>query len=162
MKKIKVTIVATAAEEYPGCADILGACPDIEIVARPDSLRETGIWPACSGADVLVLDEAALAQEGAPALRAIQQYHPLLRLLLVLENNSENKTLKALSLGISGVIERASLQSMLCRAIPVLHSGDAWVSRRLVHSLGTRLLRLDGDSLSGMPACTGTIPKKLN
>ncbi|HUT40202.1 MAG TPA: hypothetical protein VM011_02590 [Gammaproteobacteria bacterium] len=162
MKKIKVTIVATAAEDYPGCADILGACPEFEIVVRSGGLHETGIWSAISTADVLVFDEAALALEGVTGLRAIQYYHPLVKLLLVLENNNENKIMEALALGFSGIIERASLRSLLRRSIPALYSGDAWVSRQLVQSLRTRLLSLDDDRVPGMPARTGAMNQKLN
>ena len=162
MKKIKVTIVATAAEEYPGCADILGACPEFEIVVRSGGLCETGNWSAIATSDVLVFDEAALVQEGPAGLRDIQYYHPLLKLLLVLENHNENKIMEALALGFSGIIERASLRSLLRRSIPALYSGDAWVSRQLVQSLRTRLLRLDGDNVPGMPVCTGTNHEKLN
>ena len=162
MKKIKVTIIATAAEEYPGCADILGACPEFEILARRSGLHESGIWPAVAAADVLVFDEAALALEGAHALRAIQRYHPLLRLLLILDNNNENRVMDALSSGFSGVIERTSLRSMLRRAIPAVYSGDAWVSRRYVGSLRARLLHHEGNDMSGVPAYTGAAHQKLN
>ena len=162
MKKIKVTIVAMAAEEYPGCADILGACPEFEIVVRSGGLCESGNWSAISGSDVLVFDEVALAQEGATGLRDIQHYHPLVKLLLVLENHNENKIMEALALGFSGIIERASLRSMLRQSIPALYSGDTWVSRQLLQSLRTRLLRLDDDDVPGMPVHTDATNKILN
>ena len=162
MKKIKVTIVATAAEEYPGCAEILGACPEIEIVARPGGLHEGGVWSAISTSDVLVLDEAALVQDGATMLCILQQYYPLIKLLLVLENGNENKIMEALALGFAGVIERTSLRSALRRAVPALYTGEAWVSRQLVGSLRTRLLHLDTDTLAGGVARASAFHEKLN
>lgn len=162
MKKIKVTIIAAAKEDYPGCADILGSCPEIEIVARPTGLLETGVWSAISSSDVLVLDEAALAQDGTTAVRALHQYYPLVRLLLVLDNSNENIILEAIAMGFSGIIERASLRSMVRRAIPALYTGEAWVSRRLLPKLRTELLRQDCDSLTGMLIQTPGIGGKLN
>jgi DNA-binding NarL/FixJ family response regulator len=162
MKKIKITIITAAAEEYPGCADILGICPEFEIVGRPVALLGQGLWSAISGSDVLVLDEAALERAGALALRSVQQCHPLVRLLLILENGNENKIIDALAMGFSGIIERASMRSMLRRAIPALYTGEAWVSRQLVQSLRTRLLHMNGEPLPGLLPCLPVIPGKLN
>ncbi len=121
-----------------------------------------GVWSAISSSDVLVLDEATLAQDGATAVRALHQYYPLARLLLVIENNNENKLLEAIAMGFSGIIERASLRSMVRRAIPALYTGEAWVSRRLVPKLRTELLRQDCDSLAGVLIQTPGIGSKLN
>jgi DNA-binding NarL/FixJ family response regulator len=162
MKKIQVTIIAAAAEEYPGCADILGICPEIDIVAQRGGLHGRGLWAALCASDVLVLDEASLDRQGVSVLRTVQHHHPLVRLLLILENTNENKIMDALALGFSGILERASLRSMLRRAIPALYTGETWVSRQLVQSLRTRLLRLDGETLPGMMPGVAAFREKLN
>jgi len=162
MKKIKVTIIAAAAEEYPGCADILGNCSEIEIVARPGRLYAPGVWAAVSCSDVLVLDEASLERGGATVLHAVHQSHPLVKLLLIMDNINEHKVLDALAMGVGGIVERASLVSMVRKAIPALYAGEAWVSRTLVPALHTRLLRLDGDALPCLPAAPSDIHEKHN
>lgn len=149
MKKITVTII-TAAEAYPGTADILGICPEIELTAQFDALHERGVAAAVAGTDVLVLDERVLTDEGAAALCALQHDHPRLRLLLILENDNENKTLEALALGFSGVIPRASLRFLLRKAIPALYTGETWVSRRVVRTLRYRLLQMDSETTPGL------------
>jgi DNA-binding NarL/FixJ family response regulator len=162
MKKIRVTIIAGAAEEYPGCADILGNCPEIEIVARPAGLDQTGAWSAISCTDVLVLDEVMLERGWADSVRTIYRHHSGIKLLLVLDNSSENKVLDALAMGIGGVIERASLVSMLRKAIPALYAGETWVSRRLVQVLRMQLVHLDGEAFPGFSALTRSIYERLN
>lgn len=149
MKKIKVTIL-TAAEDFPGCADILGICPEIEVVARQAGLHERGARAAVYGSDVLVLDETVLEREGATALRTLQHTHPLVRLLLVMDESNENKVMDALALGFSGVIERASLRAMLRRAIPALYAGEAWVPRGFARSLRIQLLRRERERYTGL------------
>lgn len=162
MKKINVTIVSAAEEEYPACADILGSCPEIKIVARPLCLYEPGAWSAISGSDVLVLDEAMLEREGLSVLGAVRHHQPMIKLLLIMDKHNENKVLEALALGFTGIIERASLLSMVRKAIPALYTGETWVSRKLVHALRTQLIRLDSDMLPGVPVLTPVIHERRN
>jgi DNA-binding NarL/FixJ family response regulator len=146
MKKINITIVIAGKEDYPGCADILATCPEFHVVACPTGLYEAAAWTAISQSDVVLLDEAVLERDGVETVRRICDSYPLLKLLLLMERENEARTLEALSLGISGVMERASMVSMLRKAIPVLYSGEAWVSRGLVHSLRNYLNELEGNS----------------
>jgi DNA-binding NarL/FixJ family response regulator len=162
MKKIRVTVITATAEEYPGCADILGTCSEIEIVARPTGLYEPGAWTAIGCTDVLVLDEASLERDTAEAVRAIYRQQPMIKLLLILDNGCEHKVLDALAMGFGGIIERASLLSMVRKAIPALYAGESWVSRRLVQALRTQLVHLDSDALTGASALSRAVYEKLN
>jgi len=154
MKKIHVTIVASAEEGYPACADILADCKEIRVMARPAGLHDPAAWSAISYSDVLVFDEATLERQGTTVLGTVRHHHPMIKLLLIIDNYDENKVLDALALGFTGIIERAALLSMVRKAIPVLCTGETWVSRRLVHALRTQLIRLDSDMLPGVPVLT--------
>lgn len=149
MKKIRVTIIAAATEEYPGCADILGCYPEIEVIARHGDVYESGAWAAIECSEVVIFDETAQMQAGTVVLRSIQHGHPLIKLLLVMENPIDNSVMEALSAGFSGVVERAALRSVLRRAIPALYSGEAWVSRRIARTLHARLLDREGRTPAG-------------
>jgi DNA-binding NarL/FixJ family response regulator len=58
---------------------------------------------------------------------------------MVVDSEQEYKTLAAVSLGIQGVIGRASTVSMLRKAIVALYSGEAWLSRGLAQPLRNQL-----------------------
>jgi DNA-binding NarL/FixJ family response regulator len=135
MKKINVTIICAGPEEYPGCADLLESCPEINIVACPAGLHTTQLRLALGRSDVLLLDDAVIDRDGFEAVCALHASHPLIRTLLISENISDNRTMAALSLGVQGVMERSKMTSWLRKAIAVLYSGEAWVSRGLVQSL---------------------------
>ena len=135
MKKISVTVVCVGDESYPGCIDLLAACPEINIVARSTGLNEADIWAALGQSDVLLLDEAVLVQDGLQAIRAIHDSYPLLRSLLILENETEQEMKTVFSLGIQGVIGRGSTTSWLCKAISATCAGEAWLSRGMVQPL---------------------------
>jgi len=149
MKKINITVVCVGDEGYPGCVDLLAACPTINIVAQPTGLNEAGTWVAVGQSDVLLLDEAVLEQDGHHAVRSIHDSYPLLRSLLILENGTQQEMLTVLSLGILGVIRRESTTALLYKAVSAIYAGEAWLSREMVQPLRRQLGQKTG--LSGLP-----------
>ena len=162
MKKINVTLVSRCEEEYPGCEDLLQSYAEINLVACYRSLGEAGLRTALDGSDVLLLDEAVIELEGPEKVHAIHADHPGLRTLQIIENNCENKTMRAISLGVRGMMERTSMVSMLRKAIMVLYSGETWMSRDMVQSLHNQTKFLDDRAL--WLAASATLPgwDKLN
>jgi DNA-binding NarL/FixJ family response regulator len=144
MKKINVTVVCVGDESYPGCVDLLTACPGINIVARKTGLDEAGTWVALGRSDVLLLDEAVLEQDGHQAIRAIHDSYSSLKSLLIIENETEQEMVTVLSLGIQGVIRRGSATSFLCKAIAAICAGEAWLSRGMAQPLYRKLGRDTG------------------
>ena len=139
MKKINVTVMCVGNHGSPDCAELLADCPEVNLVAKPGGLNEAGVWVALGRSDVLVLDEAVMEQEGHRAIRSLHEYYPSVRSLMVVEGEPDYKTLAAVSLGVQGVIGRASTVSMLRKAITALYSGEAWLSRGLVQPLRNQL-----------------------
>jgi len=139
MKIINVTVLCAGEEEYPGCGDLLEGCPGISVVARQTGLPETGTWIDLERSEVLLLDETALKQEGIEAVRMLRDSYPQIKILLVLDNGCENNAMAAISWGIQGVIERSSVNLMLSKAVAAVYSGEAWLSRGLVHPIRDKL-----------------------
>ena len=147
MKKIRITLVIAGEEDYPGCGDIIATCHEFAITARHTSLTTPGIWQDLTASDVILLDEHAVSQDGRDAVRHVHESFPFIRILLIMEKVSRNKTMEALSMGITGVMERAGVVASVRKAIPVLYSGETWVSRTLVKSLHSQLKYADEDTL---------------
>jgi DNA-binding NarL/FixJ family response regulator len=139
MKKINVTIICAGAEEYPGCGDLLEDCPEISIVARTGGLYEPGSWAALGRSDILLLDEAAIEQDGLDVVLSAHACHPLLRSLLIMENFNINKAMSVLSRGVRGVMERTATVSALRKAIAAIYTGEAWLSRGFAEPLRNEL-----------------------
>jgi len=157
MKKINITVICAGDEGYPGCVDLLATYPEINIVARPTGLNEAGTRGALARSDVLLLDEAVLDEDGHHAVRAIHDSYPLLRSLLILEDESQQEMMAVLSLGILGVIRRDSITSQLCKAVSAICAGEAWLPRKMVRPLRRQLGQETGDtsSLEDLPASSG-------
>lgn len=158
MKKVNVSIIFAAVEEYPGCGDLLDSYPEINLVASCSTLDAAGLRPALEGSDVLLLDEAVVALEGPERVRALHAEYPGMRIMLIFEKNCEINTMTAISLGMQGMMKRASRVSMLRKAITALYSGEAWVSRDMVQLLHNQSKYLDERSvwlanLATLPEC---------
>jgi DNA-binding NarL/FixJ family response regulator len=138
MKKINVTYVCAADEEYPGCADLLYSYPEVEVIARSTSLVGTVIRPALSRSDVLVVDESVLTGDGLRAVHAVHTTFPGLNILMVYEKDKNINMMNYLSIGVRGLLERRSCLSLLRRAITALCAGEIWMPRTLLQSLRER------------------------
>ena len=147
MKKIRITLVIAGVEDYPGCGDIVETFTEFQIVARHGSLTAPGIRQDLAGSDIILLDELAVSQVGRDAVRTVHESFPFAKILLIMQKTSKNKTMEALSMGITGVMERACVLASVRKAIPVLYSGETWVSRGLVKSLHSQLKYAGDDSL---------------
>jgi len=139
MKIINITVICVGDETYPGCIDLLEDCPSINVIARPTGLNEAGAWVALGRSDVLLIDEAFLENEGHDAVCDIHASFPSLKSLMIIENESRQEMVTILSLGVLGVIKRASITSMLCKAVSAIFAGEAWLSRGMVQPLRKRL-----------------------
>ncbi len=137
MRKINVTIIGAADEDETGCAAIVGSCPEFNLVGRLPGLYAPGCWSAIARSDVVLLDEAVIDHDGKEAVRMISDCYPYVRVLLVLDRKDDRRAMEAFTMGITGIMMRPSAVSMLRKAIPVLCSGEAWVSRDLVHAIRT-------------------------
>ncbi|MBT8121398.1 MAG: hypothetical protein KJO10_02590 [Gammaproteobacteria bacterium] len=160
MKKIRITIIFSGKEEYPGCGDIIATCPEFEIVARHSTLSSADIWRDLGRSDIILLDELAVSESGGHAIREIHECFAFAKILLIMENVSRNKTMEALSMGVTGVMARTSVLASIRKAIPVLYSGETWVSRGLVKSLHHQLQQAGDDSL--FPHLEGPAPTLKN
>ena len=159
MKIINITVICVGDETYPGCIDLLEDCPSINVIAQPTGLSDAGAWGAVGRSDVLLIDEALLEREGHDAVRDIHASFPSLKSLMILENKSQQEMVTVLSLGILGVMTRASTTSMLCKAVSAIFAGEAWLSRGMVQPLRKRLGQETGltdfpEELPGSPGLT--------
>jgi two-component system capsular synthesis response regulator RcsB len=139
MKKINLTIVSGGLRRFPGCADLLQDYPEFRVVAGFADLEGQAVWTAIAESDVLLLDLAAIEHGEADLISQVCEQFPLLKVLLILDQDSDETVLDAIARGVVGVMQRSAMRQHLRKAIPVLYSGEPWISRDLVHSLRKHL-----------------------
>ena len=91
MNIINVTIRCAGVEEFPRCSDLLESCPAVSIIAQPVSMSEAGAWMALGRSDILILDEAALEQDGLVSVQGLLARLPTTRVLLVIDKYNKKQ-----------------------------------------------------------------------
>ena len=135
MKKINVLISCVGPQDHPGCGDLLERCREINVLAESGELYGSNVWVALGRCDVLLINEAVIDQYGFQALHSVISGYPRVKVLLILEKESQYKTLTAVTQGVQGVITQACCSDLLRKAVNALFNGEAWVSRELLQSL---------------------------
>jgi len=153
MRKINLTIISGGVRRFPGCADLLGDFPEFRVLAHAHGLYDPGVCSAMGQSDVVLLEEAVVEHDGTDTIRSITETHPHLRILLIIDNENDDRVLEAVGLGVSGVMERRMIRTMLRKAIPALYAGEPWISRQLASSLRGQL-KQDGPDDRGGPKYT--------
>ena len=139
MKKINVTIMCAGIEGFPRCSDLLESYPVVSVVAQPENLNEEGARLAIRHSDILVLDEAALEQDGLDSLRELLAEQTPAGGLLIADKGNKKKILSAISLGVRGVVARDSLFAELPRARRDIYVGEQAVPGGRADAIGGEL-----------------------
>jgi DNA-binding NarL/FixJ family response regulator len=155
MKIINLTVV-TAGQASGSCpADLLDTVRGVNVVALPSSLHDPGVWVALGLSDVLVLDEAAIAQNGAAVVQSMHAGYPALRTLLLVAHDDNDVARAAFSLGIHGVMRYPVPAERLRQAISMLHETTSMTSEEFGKPSANRI---DVDAHRSITAHTPRVP----
>ncbi|MFV1973430.1 MAG: hypothetical protein ACC648_06885 [Thiohalobacterales bacterium] len=135
MKKITVTFVSSRDDARQHCADLVMQNPDIDLIAMPSGLTQSGAWQAISRTDVVVLDESIVQQQGFTTVRMMLDSYPGINSLIIMDNVGNDAMAWMLLQGVRGVMVQEDIGAFLARAIRHIHAGEVWMSRTLVEWL---------------------------
>lgn len=135
MIKISVTYISSRDDARRHCADLVMHNPEIDLVAIPSGLTQSGAWQAISRTDVVVMDESVVRQEGFAAVRMMLDSYPGINSLIIMDNASQDAMAWTLLQGVRGVMLQDDISVFLAKAIRRIHAGEVWMSRTLVEWL---------------------------
>ena len=133
MKIISLTVISAGHALRPSVIDLLDTCPGGNIVAMPSSIHAPGTWLALGRSDILLLDEAVIACDGAAAVRTIHACYPALRTLLLVDHDHDDRVQAAFSLGVHGVMLRTTVLARLWQAITMLYESSTMTPEKNRH-----------------------------
>jgi two-component system response regulator NreC len=137
MKRIKLMLVDDHEIVRTGLRMMLGAEPDMEIVAEADSgeaaLEQVG---ACQP-DVVVMDVSLPGMDGPTATRALRDHHPDVLVLALTIHEDERYFFQMLDSGAAGYLPKRAAPTDLVKAIRTVCQGHVY----LYPSLSTALVR---------------------
>jgi DNA-binding NarL/FixJ family response regulator len=123
-------IVADSEPIYRiGVRKIVGVEDDIRIVAQAESAEGALSAVGRIQADVMLLG-AGLAESSAMMVSGILGIAPLLKIILVMTELTEEETVELMRRGVCGIVTRSIAPDLLMRCLRKVNAGETWLDNR--------------------------------
>lgn len=155
---IRVLIVDDHPVLRHGLMSLLGAHPDITIVAEAENGIQVLPFLAEHTTDVLILDIQMKGQSGLDVAHQVRRAYPDVRIIILTTYNEESHLKEAMEAGVHGFLLKSESHSSLAESIRGVMRGERFLSPSLVSSVvgnyqelvleqAYRDARLDADDL---------------
>ncbi|MFB3917442.1 MAG: LuxR C-terminal-related transcriptional regulator [Terriglobales bacterium] len=129
---VRLILADTQAIFSAGVRKILTPDQGIRIVAQTDSLGQTLAAVSKIPADVLLF-ESRLSSAPAEAVSEILKRAPLLKIVVLVSEESEQETLDLFRRGVRGIATRSIGPELLVRCMRKVAEGETWLGNRGVN-----------------------------
>ncbi|PXW99529.1 LuxR family two component transcriptional regulator [Sphaerotilus hippei] len=127
-----------------GFCMLLGASPDLSVVAEADSGEQALTLLATARPDVVVLDLSMPGMGGLEALRRLRSREPQLKVLVLSAHDDSAHARRALDAGALGFLSKGSAPDALPQAVRCVGAGRRYLDAATAQQLA--LAALDGGS----------------
>jgi DNA-binding NarL/FixJ family response regulator len=149
---IRVVIADDHTILREGLRQLLGASPDIEVVAEAADGHEVMARVRAEAFDVLLLDMSMPGKSGIELIKQVKAEKPRLRILVLSMHEEEQYAVRALKAGASGYLTKDSAATQLQTAIRKVAGGGAFISAEVAEQL----------ALGAMPDIAGPPHERLS
>lgn len=129
---IRIILADSQAIFRVGMSKILTVEPDFQVVAQVETLGETLASVSKHRADVLLF-EARISPTPIEALAEVAKRDPLMKMVVMTPEATEEETIGYLRQGVRGIISRAISPELLVRCIRKVHEGETWLDNEKVN-----------------------------
>ena len=134
-EKIRVMLIEDHEMVRAGFQMLLGAQPDMEIVAEADSGDKALALAESHRPDVALLDISMHGLGAAETARALKLQLPQVRILVVTIHASKEYLLEMLDAGVDGYLPKRAAAEELVSAVRSVHAGNSYIHPGLVDAL---------------------------
>ena len=132
---IRVLIAHDHPISRDGLRELLGKEPEFDVVGEAADGREAielalGLKP-----DILLLDLSLAGTDGLEVLRELSATAESVRTLLLTSGIEKPEVLRALRLGVRGIVPRNATTELLFKSIRSVMAGEYWIGRDMVADL---------------------------
>jgi two-component system invasion response regulator UvrY len=143
---MKVLLIEDHAIVRAGCARVLSARPDIQVVEARTGAE--GVAAAADGADLVILDLNLPDMRGLEVLRKIRETQPQLKVLIFSMYEDPALVSQALEAGAEGFVSKNDDPDLLLEAVDQVAAGGRYLGRAVAQKMA--LASLTPDPLSGL------------
>lgn len=145
--KIKVLIADDHQLFREGLAKLLGANPEIEIIALAEDGEEAVEFAKKHKPDLILLDIAMPKMNGIEATRKLKIDCPDIKIIVVSMHKDKQYVKGALEAGADGYLVKNTRYQQLIDAIKMVYSGKKFLGEDITEMIIKGYLNLDGDEL---------------
>ena len=135
MRVIRVLIVDDHAVLRAGLKMLLGAQPDVEVVAEAQDGKEALECALACRPDVVLMDVSMPGGGGLTATREIRHACPRTQVLVLTMHDDESYLRQFLHAGAAGYLLKKAADTEVVEAIRTVHRGDMFVYPSLLRAL---------------------------
>ena len=138
-----MSITLVIADNHPlilnGLEQLFHLEPDVKVLARCRDGEETLQAVRQHQPDVLILDVRMPGKDGLAVLQEMHEEKLPTRVVIYTGDLSDSEALKAMHLGVGGVVLKEMMPQLLVQCVRKVHAGGQWLER---HSAGRVLDKL--------------------
>jgi two-component system response regulator DegU len=158
--RIRVAIAHDHSLYTEGLLLILRQQEQLEVVGCATSGLEAIDMVGVVKPDVLLLDIKLPEMEGIEILPAIKQKSPATKTLMLTSSPTQDNLEDSVRLGAKGYLARNAGVSDLLKAVKAIHSGEMWLSRKLIARLFEKEVATNHDGGDRHPSMKTTLTKR--
>ena len=132
---IRVVIADDHTILREGLRQLLGAAPDIAVVAEAGDGHEVMARVRSDEFDVLLLDMSMPGKSGIELIKQVKAERPKLRVLVLSMHEEQQYAVRALKAGASGYLTKDSAATQLVTAIRKVAGGGAFITPEVAEQL---------------------------
>lgn len=136
---IRVMLVDDNADTRTGLAMMLGAEPDITVIAEAADGLEAIDSATATMPDVILMDVRMPRMDGIEATRQITTNNPTARILILTTYDLDEYAFDGLAAGASGFLLKDATPEQLAAAVRAVQDGDAVVTPRITRRMLERV-----------------------
>ncbi len=139
MTPINIVVIDQSRPGVPDCTAWLDEDQEIRIAARSSQVDDTGALCASYHPDVLLVSTYCLRDSNPGWLSDVHRQSAATRIILIDDALTDDALVDCLGTGARGWVETSNAP-MVGKAVHAVHSGEAWVPRKLARRLVDRLI----------------------
>ncbi len=125
-----------------GLAQLLGAEPDIRVVAQAADGEEAVEKAKLYRPDVVLMDIHMPRLDGIEATRRITERYPEVSVVILTMYGDEEHLFEAIKAGARGYVLKSAKPEELLQTLRAVHRGEAWLEPSLAHKMLEEFRRL--------------------
>jgi len=146
-----MTIRLVIADDHPlvlnGVADLFRLEKDFELVAKCTSCAETLAAVRLHRPDVVILDIRMPVKDGLVITSELMAEKIPARVILYAAEINEDQLLKAVRMGVRGIVLKEMDPKFLVQCVRKVHAGDQWIERRTARLSLEKMLKREAGAL---------------